>query len=225
MSIKTSWQLEDQPVQKLINSGCAYLTTTELIAIILNTGSKDLNAHDLAKLCLNELGDLTMLSKSNISDLKKIKGIGDSKAASIIAAFELGRRRQFSEVKSNKKIETSKDAYDILHPLLGHLAHEEFRILLLNRANKLIKIHFISLGGVTGTIVDPKIVFKAALDNLASAIGLAHNHPSGNIKPSKPDIAITKKLIAAGNNLDIRVLDHLIISDVGYYSFIDEGII
>ena len=153
----------------------------------------------------------------------KFKGIGEAKAITIIAAMELGRRRQLSNIKERPQIRSSRDAFDLIAPILMDLQHEEFWILMLNRSNRVVSRECISTGGVSGTVVDAKIVFRKALEVLASSIILCHNHPSGNLKPSQADIDLTKKLKRAGENLDISVLDHLIVSERGFYSFADEG--
>jgi len=220
-----SWAAEDRPREKLILKGTKALSTAELLAILIGSGSRELSAVQLAKNILLEYqNNLKELSKASISDLSQFKGIGQAKAISIIAALELSRRKQISAAKELQQIESSNDAYILFSPILADLNHEEFWILLLNRNNRIIGEKQISLGGVSGTVVDPKIIFKIALENFASAIILSHNHPSGNLKPSKQDIAITNKLIVAGNAIEIKVLDHLIISQKGYFSFADEGL-
>jgi DNA repair protein RadC len=153
----------------------------------------------------------------------KFKGIGEAKAISIVAALELGRRRKETETAKRDKITSSKDIFEIFHAQFLDLPHEEFHVLLLNRSNSVIRKELVSRGGVSGTVVDPKIIFKIAVENLASSIILCHNHPSGNLRPSDPDISLTKKLKEAGTLLEIPVLDHLIVSDAGYFSFADEG--
>jgi len=221
-----SWAAEDRPREKLILKGTQALSTAELLAILIGSGSRDRTAVQLAKKILSfYANNLQELSKANIKDLRNFKGIGEAKAISIIAALELARRKQASKAKSLKKIESSNDAYEIIAPVVADLNLEEFWILLLNRNNRVIAEKQISSGGVSGTVVDPKVIFKVALDNLASAVILAHNHPSGNLKPSSQDINITKKLVTAGNAIEIKVLDHLIISQSGYFSFADEGLL
>ncbi len=223
-SIK-QWAEEDRPREKLILKGKQALSHAELIAILIGSGSKKLSAVELSKQILSTHdNDLNNLGRLTITDLQKFKGIGEAKAITIIAALELGRRRQLTDVKERPKISSSKDAYNCVFSTMEDLNHEVFKILILNRRNLVTKIIEISAGGVSGTIVDPKIIFKKALDANASSIILAHNHPSGNLKPSTADIQVTKKIAAAGMTLEIRVLDHIIISDKGYYSFLDEGL-
>jgi len=168
--------------------------------------------------------NLNLLGKLSIQQLMNFKGIGEAKAISIAAALELGRRRREEEVIELKKITSSKAVFDIMQPLIGELPHEEFWVLFLNNSNKVIYKTQISKGGITGTVVDVRIVFKLALEHNATSIILSHNHPSGKLQASEADIQITKKLKEAGKNLDIQVLDHVIITEKSYYSFVDEGI-
>lgn len=223
LTIKT-WAEADRPREKLLCKGQHILSEAELMAIILGSGSKKLTAVELAQQILKSVNnDLNELGKLSINDLVKFNGIGEAKAISIIAAMELGRRRRESEGLKRDKITSSKDAADIFQSALSDMKHEEFWILLLNRANKIIGKHPISKGGVAGTVVDLKIIFKIAIENLASSIILCHNHPSGNIKPSDADIKLTKKIKESGTLLDISILDHIIIADLSYFSFADEG--
>jgi DNA repair protein RadC len=223
-SIK-QWAEEDRPREKLILKGKQALSHAELIAILIGSGSTNLSAVELSKQILSSYdNDLNVLGRLSIKDFQKFKGIGEAKAITIIAALELGRRRQLTDVKEKPKITSSQDAYNCLYGTMEDLNHEVFKILILNRNNRVTKIEDISAGGVAGTVVDPKIIFKKALDANASSIILSHNHPSGNLKPSKADIDVTKKIAAAGLTLEIRVLDHIIISENGYYSFLDEGL-
>jgi len=220
-----SWAEEDRPREKLMLKGRAALSDAELIAILIGSGTKELSAVDLSKLILNSVGNnLNELAKLSINDLMKFKGIGDAKAISIAAALELGRRRKESEVQKRAKVTSSADAYQAIRPYLLDLSHEQFWILLLNRANEIIRPVQVSVGGVAGTVADPKIIFKSAIEYLASAIILVHNHPSGNLTPSQADKDLTRKVKEAGRLLDVPVLDHLIFGDNGYYSFADEGI-
>lgn len=224
LSIK-DWSSQDRPREKLLELGRQALSDAELIAILINSGNRDQSAVDLSKSILASVeNNLISLARLEIADLMQFKGIGEAKAISIVAALELGRRRKGSSKQQKAKITCSNDAYQILLPKLQDLNTEEFWILLLNRQNKVIDIKQISIGGVAGTVVDPKVIFKLALQSLACGIILSHNHPSGNLKPSKADISITNKLKAAGQSLEINVHDHLIISEQGYYSFADEGI-
>lgn len=218
------WALEDRPREKLVKYGKSSLSTAELIAILLRTGTAKSTALDLSRQVLAFANnDLSSLCRLTISDLSKIKGLGPVKAITLVAALELGRRRREEETPMKSQITCSKDAVDMLQPHLADLNHEEFWIILLNKANRLINKKAISTGGMTGTVVDPKIIFREALEARACAIILGHNHPSGNNKPSEADIQLTKKLREAGKNLEISVLDHVIIAGSTFYSFADEG--
>jgi DNA repair protein RadC len=221
-----NWSPEDRPREKLLLKGTSSLSDAELLAILLGSGTTTMSAVDLAKRILLRAGNnLHDLARVSVKDLMKIKGIGEAKAVTIIAALELGRRRKDLEEMEKIRISGSKDIYDVLRRHLTDLPHEEFWIVLLNRANRVIKIHQISQGGVAGTVADPKIIFKVALEELASGIVLAHNHPSGNLTASQADIDLTKKLKEAGKLLEIQVLDHLILAGQKYFSFADEGML
>jgi len=223
ISIK-DWSEDDKPREKLATKGKSALSNAELIAILIGSGSRSESAVSLSKRILQSAdNNLNELGKMSLDELMKFKGIGEAKAITITAALELGRRRQLSDIKDKPQIRSSRDAYDAIAPLVMDLQHEEFWILMLNRANKVVKRVKISLGGVAGTVVDAKIIFKKALELPASALVLCHNHPSGNLRPSGADIEITKKIKAAGELLDINILDHLIVSEMGYFSFADEG--
>lgn len=218
------WAEDDRPREKLILKGKNALSDAELLAILLGSGSRNESAVELAKKILKDVDDnLNGLSKLGIGDLIKFTGIGKAKAIVVIASLELGRRRNESEVMAREKITNSRDAFEILRSTMGDLPYEEFWIILLNKANKVIRKSSISEGGISGTVVDPKKIFKIALDCHASSIILGHNHPSGNIQPSEADHKITRKIREAGQMLDVAVLDHLIIGDDRYYSFADEG--
>jgi len=221
-----SWAEEDRPREKMMEKGRHVLTEAELIAILIGSGSRDETAVELSKRILSSVGNnLNDLGKLNIHDLTRFKGIGEAKAVSVIAAMELGRRRKETEVVKRNKITSSKDVFDILNPILIDLPFEEFWLLILNRANLVIKKEMISRGGVSGTVVDTKIIFKAAIENYASSIIICHNHPSGNLKPSEADIRITKNIKEAGKLMEIPLLDHLIVAETGFYSFADEGML
>ena len=225
LSIK-EWSLEDRPREKLLNKGISTLSDAELIAIIIRMGTRDESAVELGKRILNSVeNNLNELGKLTVEDLQKYKGMGEAKAIGIVAALELGRRRKLSESVNRKKIASSRDIYDIFHPLLADLPNEEFWIILLNRSNKIIERQKISQGGISGTVTDIRIILKIALEKLASSLILCHNHPSGNPKPSEADISITKKIKESGKLMDITLLDHIIVTDGNYYSFADEGII
>jgi DNA repair protein RadC len=220
-----SWAAEDRPREKLLLKGKATLSDAELIAILLGTGTSSLSAVDLAKNILQAVNnDLNELARLTVKDLVKIKGIGEAKAITIISALELGRRRKDLQTEEKPKIGGSADVFEILKADLLDIPHEAFWIVLLNRANRVIKKHQISQGGVAGTVADPKLIFKVAVEELASGIILAHNHPSGNLTASQADIDLTKKLKESGKLLDIQVLDHIIIAGKKYFSFADEGL-
>lgn len=219
------WAEGDRPREKLSSKGKDTLSDAELIAILIGSGTKTMSAVDLSKLILNACNnDINHLARLSIKELQKFKGIGEAKAITIVSALELGRRRNPSE-KSTPKILSSKDAYNSLKPHLLDKRHEEFWIILLSRSNAVIKKSLVSQGGVSSTTVDPKIIFKTALEEQASSIILAHNHPSGNLKPSQEDQNITQKIKKAGETLDIKLLDHIIFADHGYYSFADKELI
>ncbi|MBS1505784.1 MAG: DNA repair protein RadC [Bacteroidetes bacterium] len=221
-----SWSPEDRPREKLLLKGTSALSDAELIAILLGSGTTKLSAVDVAKKVLAHVdNNLDSLAKLTVKELMKAKGIGEARAITIVAALELGRRRKDQSPDEKPKIDGSKTAVELIRGELMDLPHEEFWVLLLNRANRLIKKKKISEGGVSGTVADPKIIFKLAVEELASAIIVAHNHPSGNMKPSESDITLTKKIKEAGKLLDISLLDHLIIARDKYYSFADEGVI
>jgi DNA repair protein RadC len=219
-----NWAEDDRPREKLILKGRHSLSDAELLAILIGSGTRQESAVDLAKKILRLSGDnLAELAKLTIADLVKVKGIGQARAVSILATMELGRRRNESEVLVREKIKSSCDAYEIFRSTIGDRPWEEFWIILLNRANKVIKKCNISEGGVSGTVVDPKKIFKISLDNHASSIILGHNHPSGVVTPSEADCRITKKIVDAGAMLEVTVIDHIIIGEDNYYSFADEG--
>lgn len=218
------WALEDRPREKLLKRGINSLSDAELIAILIGSGTQNESAVDLSKKLLKTVdNNLNELGKLGIPDLTKLKGIGEAKAITIIAALELGRRRKISEILDKKKITQSKDVFDLFQPIIGDLPHEEFWILLLNRSNNIMERIKISQGGVSGTVIDVKIILKYAIEKLASSIILCHNHPSGNRMPSKADDSITQKLKTGCEFLDVAVLDHIIIANTLYYSYADEG--
>lgn len=224
LSIK-NWSTSDRPREKLIQRGATALSDAELIAILLGTGNATGNALDLARKALQGAGnDLNTLSNHSIQELCAINGIGRAKAIVIKAAMELGRRRKEMMSAEKAKVLTSRDAYNLLQTDLTDLPHEEFWVLLLNRASKLILKKKISEGGVSGTVADPKIIFKLAIEELASSIIVAHNHPSGNLTASVADIELTRKLVASGKLLDIQVVDHIIVAGRNYCSFADSGL-
>jgi DNA repair protein RadC len=221
-----AWAEEDRPREKLVAKGRASLTDAELLGILIGTGIKNMTAVDLAKLILQSINnDLNKLAKLTVKDLSKFKGIGEAKAINIVAALELGRRRKESEITKAPKFTASKTIYEYMKPYLLDLPHEEFWVLILSQASELIRAEKISSGGITGTVVDPRMIFKLTLEHLGTGIILCHNHPSGSLKPSQADLNITKKLKEGGRLLDINIHDHLIFGNDGYFSFTDDGIL
>ncbi len=214
---------EDRPREKLLNKGRRSLTDAELLAILIGSGNRSETAVQLCQRILSDLkNDLNKLGKLEVSELMKYKGIGEAKAISIIAALEIGRRRKSENQEEIQSIGSSKAAYEYFISNMADLAHEEFWVLLLNRANKPIDIKMVASGGVSATIVDVKIVLKLAIEKLASSIIIAHNHPSGSLIPSDADKEITTKIKNACKLIDIPLLDHIIVTDRGFYSFCDE---
>lgn len=225
LSIK-NWSDDDKPREKLVHKGRSVLSDAELIAILIGSGSRSESAVELSKRILASVdNNLNELGRLSIKQLMTFKGIGEAKAVSIAAALEVGRRRRGEDAAKIEKIGSSEDVYEILQPLLGDLEHEEFWILFLNNSNKVLHKAQLSKGGITGTLVDVRIVMKQALELGAVAIILAHNHPSGTLRPSAADKQITQKIKVASETLDIKVLDHLIITQKSYYSFADEKIL
>lgn len=221
----TNWSEDDKPREKLMLKGKSVLSDAELIAILIGSGSRNESAVDLSKRILASVDhNLNALGKLSIAQLMNFKGIGEAKAISIIAAMELGRRRRSEDVIELTKITSSKAVFEVMQPIIGELPHEEFWVLFLNNSNKILFKAQLSKGGMTGTVVDVRIVFKIALEQNATSIILTHNHPSGKLQASDADIQITKKIKTAGQHLDISVLDHIIITENGHYSFVDEGI-
>lgn len=219
-----NWSPEDRPREKLVMKGTGALSDAELIAILIGTGTTKITAVELARQMLQHVNnDLHSLARLTVKDLMKIKGIGEAKAITIVAALELGRRRKELEPEAKPKIASSKDAFELLRGDLMDLPKEEFWVLLLNRANRVITKRRISEGGVSGTVADPKIIFKLALEELASGVIVAHNHPSGNLSASQQDIDLTRKLKEGGKLLEIQLLDHIIVAGTRYYSFADNG--
>jgi len=220
------WAEDDRPREKLLLKGRQALSDAELIAILIGTGTRSETAVDLAKRLLSDSShDLNQLAKVGVKELCKTKGIGEAKAVSILAAFELGRRRKDLEAPQLKALIGSKAVYDYMKPELLDLPVEQFWILLLDQALHPIKKIKVSEGGISQVLVDIRVVFKEAFENLATSIIVLHNHPSGKLQPSQEDQNLTKKIVQAGQLLQIRVLDHLIFTNHGYYSFSDEGIL
>ena len=224
-SIK-NWKEDDRPREKLLLKGKNSLSDAELIAILISSGNKEESALDLAKRILKaSRNNLNEIGRLSVNDLTRFKGIGEAKAITIITALELGRRRRLEEALERPKITSSQAAFDIMQPIIGELNHEEFWILYLNNSNKIIYKNQLSSGGITGTLVDIRLLFKKALELSAVAIILCHNHPSGNLKPSHSDKDLTQRIIEAGKTLDIKILDHLIITEKAYFSFADSKLI
>lgn len=220
------WSEDDQPREKLMLKGKSALSDAELIAILIGSGSRNESAVELSKRILASVdNNLNTLGKQSLQQLMNFKGIGEAKAITIAAAMELGRRRRDEEGVDLKKITSSRAVFEIMQPIIGELPHEEFWILYLNNSNKVIYKAQLSKGGITGTIVDVRLVFKMALEHNATGIILVHNHPSGTLQASEPDKQITKQLKAAGQSLNINVLDHVIVTEKDYYSFADSGIL
>ncbi|HIP36135.1 MAG TPA: DNA repair protein RadC [Crocinitomix sp.] len=216
---------DDRPREKLLLNGRSTLSNAEILAILIGSGSREKSAVQLCQKILQDVdNDINILAKKSIKDLMKYKGIGEAKAISIIAALELGRRKK-DTVSKKVKINSSRDAYTYIKHLFEDLNHEEFYIIILNRANVIKGHHLISKGGLSNTVADGKLIFKIAIEQIASAIILCHNHPSGNLTPSKSDIELTKNLKQFGNYVDLPIFDHLIVTDDDYFSFADNGLI
>lgn len=219
-----SWAEDDRPREKMIAKGRSALSDAELIAILLGSGTATKSAVTLAQEMLHNCkNDLTKFGKWGIADLKRFKGVGDAKAITLMAAIELGRRRRESDISIETKIGSSRQVYELIKHHFQDLFHEEFYVVFLNRMNKVIQVRRISVGGMTGTIADGKVIFKEALLLNACGLILAHNHPSGQLKASKQDIDLTKELYRFGKQIEIFILDHLIITDNGYLSLADDG--
>lgn len=224
-SIK-NWAADDRPREKMLSKGAAVLSNSELIAILINNGSKTKSAVDLAKEVLKLGSDnLNELGKLTLKDFQQIKGIGEAKAIAIAAALELGRRRQAAATLEKPVVKSSADIAQYLKAVLKDFTYEVFAVLFLNRANKINHFEIISRGGITGTVADPRMILKKALENDAVSLVLSHNHPSGSLKPSRADEELTLKIKEAAKYFDIKILDHIIVSEEGYYSFADEGLL
>ncbi|MDO5656371.1 MAG: DNA repair protein RadC [Flavobacteriaceae bacterium] len=221
-----NWAEEDRPREKMMLKGKAALSDAELLAIIMGSGNRNETAVDLARRIMNDSqNNWHEISRLELNDLCQYNGIGEAKAISIIAALEIGRRRAFAEALEKPQIKQSRDAFNLFFPRLGHLNYEEFWVMYLNHGNRVIAIESLSMGGLTQTVVDKRIIFKNALAKNATSIILAHNHPSGNLKPSMADMNVTKSIKAAGDIMTIELLDHLIIGINTYLSFKDEGLL
>jgi DNA repair protein RadC len=225
LSIK-SLAPDDRPREKMLQKGRTSLSDAELLAILIGSGTREKSAIDLSYELLKQANfNLNEFSKFTVDEICKVKGIGPAKAITLMAAMEIARRRKHDDAPKRKKIVSSSVAYQTALSLFADLRVEEFYILLLNRSNEFMKAELISKGGVSGTFVDPKVIFKKAIDAMASGIILTHNHPSNNTRPSEADIKLTNRLAEFGRLIDIPVLDHLICTDHGYYSFADEGLL
>jgi DNA repair protein RadC len=224
-SIK-NWAIDDRPREKLTSKGAETLSNVELLAILINNGHKERSAVELAREVL-KLGHnhLAALGKLSIKEMQKVKGIGEAKAITIAAALELGRRRQLTEPLYKTTVRTSGDIAKYLRDMLKDYSYEVFAILYLNRANRVNHFEIVSKGGINGTIADPRLILKKALEEDATSIVLCHNHPSGNLKPSKADESLTTKIKQAASYFDIMVADHIIVGEDGYYSFADGGLL
>lgn len=220
------WAVEDRPREKLLSNGSRTLSDAELIAILIGSGNIDETAVELARRILKSVNNnLSELGKKSIDYLKTFNGIGEAKAVSIVAALELGKRRKDADVFTKRKITGSQDAFDYFQPILGDLTHEEFWILLLDRGNKILDSFKLSQGGISGTVIDVRLILKPAIEKRASAIILSHNHPSGTMQASDADLKITGKIKDAAQLMDISVLDHIILGQNNYLSLADEGLI
>ena len=225
INLKT-WSVEERPREKVIANGVQYLSDSELLAILLGSGTRNMTAVELARQVLHKSGNsLHELGRQKLSDLVAIKGIGPAKAITLLAAMELGRRRTSTQQTERIPVKSSETVFKLFHPILGDLDHEEFWLLMLNRANRVLGRFKVSQGGLSGTVIDTRIILKKALDNLASSIVVCHNHPSGNNQPSDADVKITEKLKKAAAMVEIKLIDHVIIADKSYFSFADEGLI
>ena len=220
------WAKDDRPREKLLLKGAENLSNSELLAILIHNGTKEKTAVDLGKEIL-KLGkdNRNELGKLSVKELMKIKGIGEAKDITIAAALELGRRRQATASLEKSVVGTSNDIAAYLRAALKDYRHEVFAVIFLNRANKINHFEIVSAGGITGTVADPRVILKKALEENAISIILCHNHPSGSLKPSRADEELTTKIKEAAKYFDIKVIDHIIVSEDGYYSFADEGIL
>lgn len=224
-SIK-NWAAEDRPREKMLEKGREALTDAELIAILIGSGNSEESAVDLSRRILKDVDDsLINLSQLSIADLMKYNGIGNAKSVAIAAALELGRRRRYAEATKQTLIRNSKDAFEYFYMHTQDLLHEQFWVLLLNPANKVIKMAKVSDGGINSVYVDNRRIFKTALENNASALMLCHNHPSGSVQPSDADKSLTRNLVRGGKLLDIKILDHIVVGIDNYFSFADSGLI
>lgn len=222
----SEWSVEDRPREKLLNDGVQVLSNAEIIALLIGSGTRERNALEIARIMLAESDNsLHELFRKSIHDLTAIPGIGNARAVTLMAAFELGRRKNCFKSLPPTFIRNSDSAYQILMPRLSSLEHEEFWIIILNRAHRVSGVQKISQGGLTGTVIDTRLILKNVLDKKGTSLIIAHNHPSGNLSPSEADRSITKKIGEAAKTMDIHLLDHLILTASSYFSFADEGIL
>ncbi len=220
------WAAEDRPREKLLAKGISALSDAELVAILIHSGSREDTAVELAQKILQTVkNNLNELGKLTVRDLQKFKGMGQAKAIAVVAAMELGKRRNSTLAIKKKQITQSSEVFDLLCPLLGDLPYEEFWVIFLNKSNRLIGKQKISQGGISGTVTDVRMILRLAIELQATSIIVCHNHPSGGVKPSQSDIEITKKISEAGKIMDVKLLDHLIVTDATFYSFADEGLL
>lgn len=222
----STWAEDEKPREKLLQKGASALTNAELIAILLRVGTRDESALSISRRLLRNYGErLGRLGKADVREFKAFRGVGSAKAVTLAASMELGRRRREEKGRDEPRIRSSEDVYELMRSKFEDLPHEEFWVLFLNRANKAVAEHLIGRGGLSGTVADTRLIFKLAFQELASSMILCHNHPSGNLEPSKADISLTRKLKEAGELMDVPVLDHLIIGEQDHYSFADDGAI
>jgi DNA repair protein RadC len=222
-SIKT-WSPDDRPREKMLNKGATALSDAELLAILIGTGTREESALDIARKILNSIQhDLQSLGKMGLKDLIRFHGMGQAKAVTMLAAIELGKRRRAVEFKQVSKVRSSREVYERFLEYMSNLKHEEFWLMCLSRSQQVLSMNKIGEGGLTATVADPKKVFRIALENNAACIIVAHNHPSGNLQPSQEDNKLTNRLRENGNLMDCPLLDHLVVTDNGYYSYADEG--
>jgi len=225
VSIK-NWAVNDRPREKLLANGVKSLSDAELLALLIGSGTKEVSAVELSRTLLRESGNsLAEIGKKSIAELMKIKGIGQAKAISIQAALELGVRRKMTEISAKTTVSSSREVFEFIHPVFSDITHEEFWVLFLNRSNRITDKYKLSQGGISGTVIDVRLLLKKALELLASSLILCHNHPSGNLHPSDNDKKITDKIRLAAQHMDIKLLDHLIVFDNSYFSFSDEGLL
>lgn len=218
------WAEDDRPREKLLQKGKTVLSNAELMAILIGSGNRNETALDLSKRILGSVNDnLIELSKLSVNDLMQFNGIGDAKAVTIVAALEIGKRRRSSEIIEKQHVRCSRDAFELMQGHMADSQYESFWVIMMNRANKVLRVTGVSEGGLTGTVVDQRKIFRMAIENHANSLILCHNHPSGNVLPSDADIKLTDKVRRAGELIDIQVLDHIILGDEKYFSFADEG--